>query len=120
MMGLPVPLPQKVLAVPLLGWSVAGLFYSLIMLHWVELSGFVSSLTVSLSEAGLCWEDEDEERRGGYDCFLPSLDQLSDLKQALSAPQAYLLSVYLVSQNRLMAKLDIKALLSQVMYTDQQ
>lgn len=114
------PFPKRFLAVPQLGWSVAGLFYSLIVLHWVKISGFGSSLTVSLSGAGLCWEDEDEERRGGYDCFLPSLDQLGDLKQALSAPQAYLLSAYLVSQNRSMAKLGIEALLRQVMHTGKQ
>lgn len=60
------------------------------------------------------------EKRGGFDCFLPSLDQLSDLKQVLSALQAYLLYACLVSENRLMAKQGIEALLSQVMHTEQQ
>jgi len=59
MMGFSMPLPQKVLATPWLGWSVAGLFYSLIMLHWVEFAGFDLSLIAPLSEAELCWEDGD-------------------------------------------------------------
>lgn len=65
MMSFSMALPKKVLAALWLGWSVAGLFYSLIMLHWVKF-GFDSSLAAPLSGAGLCWEDGGW---GGTDCF---------------------------------------------------
>lgn len=59
MMGFPTPLPRKFLTAPWLGWSVAELFYSLTMFHWVEFAGFDLSLTAPLSGAELCQEDGD-------------------------------------------------------------
>lgn len=53
MMGFSVALPLKALATPWLGWPVAGLFYSPVILHWAVCAGFESSLTVPLSGAEL-------------------------------------------------------------------
>lgn len=102
MMGLSVPLPQKALAAAWLGWSGAGLFYSLIMLHWVEFAGSDLSLIAPLPEGcGL----------RGTNYFLSSLDQLGDLKQTFVDPQASILCACPMSHIKMKAELDIEVLL---------
>lgn len=97
----------------MLGWSAAGLFYSLVILHWAVCAGFDSSLTVPLSGAGLCQDDGDCEARIAS---LSSLDQLGDLKQVVCSSGLRFVCVPDVT-HRLKAELGMEVVLSQAVYT---
>lgn len=89
MMGFPIPLLPKFLIDSQLGWSVSGMFYSLITFLWVEFAGFDLFLTAFLSGAGLCQKDGDW---GTLIASWSSFDLISGRSFQLLSPQFCLLA----------------------------